>query len=140
MTVGPWVATDAFATLLSGVGLDGEEVFKVALFGSDSNLSTSSTTYAGVTGEHPQECGYVTGGVSVTVTGSDTAALTVVPEFTATSGEFVARGSITARYAALYEVGGDVAAFCLLDDTPADVTVQAGQTLRVESPDVVVVV
>lgn len=138
MTVGPWVATTGFASLLGGAGLDGDEVWKVALFRSTSNLSTSSTTYAGVTGEHPQECGYVTGGVSVAVTGSDTAALTVVPEFVATSGEFVARGSITARWAALYEVGGNVAAFCLLDDTPADVTVNAGDTLRVESPDVMV--
>lgn len=140
MTVGPWIATTGFATLLAGDGLDGEEVWKVALFRSETNLSVSSTTYAGVTDEHPQECGYTTGGVPVAVTGTDTAALADVPEFVVSSGEYVVRGSITARYAALYEVGGNIAAFCELDDTPADVTVHAGDALRITSSPVVVVV
>jgi hypothetical protein len=38
-------------------------------------------------------------------------------------------GSIVARFAVLYEVGGDVLAYCLLDNSPADVTVTTGNTL-----------
>lgn len=136
MTVGPWIATTGFASLLSGAGLSGSENFKVALFRSGTNLSASSTTFAGVTSEQPAENGYTAGGVSVSVAGSDTAALASVPEFVVTGGEFVARGSITARYACLYQVGGNVAAFC---DLGEDVTVHAGDTLRIESAAGVVV-
>ncbi len=135
--IGPWVPTDAFVTLMGGDGIDGEEDWKVALFLSTSNLSTSSTTYAGVTNEHAASNGYTTGGVSVTLAVTEDAIrLATVPEFTAEPGEFVARGAITARWAALYEVAGNVAAFCLLDDTPADVSAVAGQTLRIVKPDV----
>ena len=42
-----------------------------------------------------------------------------------------AGGSITARFACLYEVAGDVLAYCLLDSTPADVTATDGNTLTV---------
>lgn len=38
-------------------------------------------------------------------------------------------GSIVARYAVLYEVGGNVLAYCLLDSAPADVTATTGNTL-----------
>lgn len=128
--IGPWVPTTAFAGDVSGS-------WKVALFQSGSNLSVSSTTYAGVTGEHPANYGYATGGVSVELDDDgDTIRLATVPEFTATSGTFTARGKIVARYAALYQVGGNVAAFCELDTNPADVTAQAGETLRITEPDV----
>jgi hypothetical protein len=128
--IGPWTPTSSFGGTVSGD-------WKVALFRSGSNLSTSSTTYAGVTDEHPAEYGYVTGGVEVELDDDgDAIRLATVPEFTATSGLYTVRGKIVARYAALYQVGGDVAAFCLLDTTPADVTVLAGQTLRITEPDV----
>jgi hypothetical protein len=42
-------------------------------------------------------------------------------------------GSLVARYAALYEVAGDVLAYCLLDSAPADVTVTTGNTLTIDS-------
>jgi hypothetical protein len=42
-----------------------------------------------------------------------------------------AGGSITARFAVLYEVAGDVLCYCLLDSTPADVTATDGNTLTV---------
>jgi hypothetical protein len=44
-----------------------------------------------------------------------------------------AGGSITARYAVIYDVTtGDLLAYCLLDSTPADVTVTAGNTLTIQ--------
>lgn len=128
--IGPWTPTTSFGGTVSGD-------YKVALFLSTSNLSTSSTTYAGVTNEHAAGYGYVTGGVAVELDDDgDAIRLADVPEFTATSGMYTARGRIAARYAALYEVGGDVAAFCLLDTTPADVTANAGETLRITEPNV----
>ena len=40
-------------------------------------------------------------------------------------------GSITARFAVIYESGGNVLCYCLLDSTPADVTATDGNTLTV---------
>ena len=45
-------------------------------------------------------------------------------------------GSIVARFAVLYEVSGDVLAYCLLDSTPADVTTTAGNTLTISAGNV----
>jgi len=122
---------------MGGAGITGAETWKVALFLSTSNLSVSSTTFAGVTNGHAAGYGYVAGGVAVTLSVTATEIrLADVPEFVAESGEFTARGAITARWAALYEVAGDVAAFCLLDATPDDVTVNAGDTLQITTADV----
>lgn len=137
MAIGPWLLTDSFRTKLVDDGLRVTSAsWKVALFLSTSNLSVASTTYAGVTNEHANANGYVTGGeaVTLTLTGSTTVtvSLSAIPEFNATGG------SITARWAGLYEVGDAVAAICLLDDTPADVTATAGFALEVDSPDVFV--
>ena len=42
-----------------------------------------------------------------------------------------AGGSIVARYAVIYESAGNVLCYCLLDATPADVTVTDTYTLTV---------
>ena len=103
--------------------------FKVALFLSTSNIGAASTTYAGVTNEHAAANGYTTGGIAVTHTLAGTTTVTVDwstdPVWTASGG------SITARFAVIYEVAGDVLAYCLLDSTPADVTATTGNTLTV---------
>src|SRR5688572_28986473 len=101
----------------------------MALFLSSSNLSSASTTYAALTGEHANANGYTTGGIAVTLTLSGTNPVTVDiqtdPVWTASGG------SIVARYAVIYEVGGDVLMYCLLDSTPADVTVTTGNPLTI---------
>ena len=104
--------------------------FKCALFTDSSNLGASSTTYAGVTGEVSAANGYSTGGVSVAFTIAGTTSVTV--SFTV-NPFWVATGSgIVARYAAIYETSGDVVCYCLLDSTPANYTVPAGQTLTID--------
>lgn len=132
MAIGPWNPTDGFRAKLGTDGVVGS--WKLALFRSTSNLSAASTTYAGVTNEVANGNGYTTGGVAVTLTVTGTTSVTIslsaVPSFTASGG------SIVARWAALYEVGADVAAFCLLDDTPADVTITSGSTFNLTSTDV----
>lgn len=94
-------------------------------------MGASSTTYAGVTNEHANANGYTTGGIAVAFTlagtTSVTASFTSNPVWTATGG------SITARFAAIYELSGDIAFYCLLDNTPADVTATAGNTLTIDS-------
>lgn len=133
MAAGTWTVTTTTRTkILNGQFDVDSDTYKCALFLSTSNISTSSTTYAGVTNEHANANGYTTGGITVSPLAlSGTTSVTVKfgtnPVWTASGG------SITARFAVLYESGGDVVAYCLLDSTPADVTATAGNTLTVDS-------
>lgn len=103
--------------------------FKMALFLSTSNIGSGSTTYAGLTNEHANANGYTTGGKALTpsLTGTTTVTWDVDDQTWTASG-----GSITARFAVIYEVGGNVLCYCLLDSTPADVTATDGNTLTVQ--------
>ena len=103
--------------------------FKVALFLSTSNIGAASTTFAGVTNEHAAANGYTAGGIAVTHTLAGTTTVTV--DWSADPVWTASGGSITARFAVLYEVAGDVVCYCLLDSTPADVTATTGNTLTV---------
>lgn len=130
MAAGAWTFTNGGRTrLLNGTFDIDTDSFKCALFLSTSNIGSGSTTYAGLTNEHSNANGYTTGGIAVTLTLSGTTTVTVDistdPVWTASGG------SITARYAVIYEVGGDVLCYCLLDSTPADVTATTGNTLTV---------
>lgn len=126
---GAWQFTATARTkMLNGTWDFDTDTFKMALFLSTSNISTSSTTYAGVTNEHANANGYTTGGVAITFSLSGTTTVTV----DSTDAIWNASGgSIVARFAVIYEVGGDVVAFCLLDDAPADVSVSTGNQLTV---------
>lgn len=127
MAAGNWLLTNEFRTELSkGTFLDADS-YKIALFQSTSNIGAASTTYVGLTNEVANANGYTTGGNAVTLSRSGTTTVTfdtTDPAVWTASG-----GSIVARYAVLYEVGGRVVAYCLLDSTPADVTVTTGNTL-----------
>lgn len=130
MAAGAWTFTDAGRKkLLDGTFDLDTDSFKMALLLSTSNIGAASTTHAGVTNEHANANGYTTGGIAVTLVLSGTTTVTVDvsvdPVWTA------AGGSIVARFAEVYEVGGDVLCYCLLDSTPADVTATNGNTLTV---------
>lgn len=130
MAAGAWTFPDGARTkLIDGTFDIDSDTWKEALFLSTSNLGASTTTYAGATNEHSNANGYTTGGISITLTLAGTTTVTVDistdPTWTASGG------SIVARFAAIYEVSGNVLCYCLLDSTPADVTTTTGNTLTV---------
>jgi hypothetical protein len=132
LAAGTWTFTNAARTnLLDGTVPIASGTFKMALFLSTSNVGAASTTYAGVTNEHANANGYTTSGISVDLTLAGTTTVTIDiatdPVWTASVG------SITARYAGIYEVGADVLCYCQLDTTAGgtDVTATAGNTLTV---------
>lgn len=133
MAAGTWTFTNSARTkILNGQFDFDSDSFKCALFLSTSNLSTSSTTYAGLTNEvGTTNTGYTTGGIAVAFTLSGTtsvtASFTTNPQWTAGSA------NLTAKWAAVYEVGGDVVCFCTLDSGGADVTATEGNTLTIDS-------
>ena len=131
MAAGNWTFTDGARTrMLNGTFDFDTDTFKVALFLSTSNIGAASTTYAGVTNEHANANGYTTGGISLgalTLAGTTTVTVDDPSDMVWTASG----GSITARFGVLYESGGDVVCYFLLDSTPADVTATTGNTLTI---------
>jgi hypothetical protein len=132
MAAGPWTLTNAARTnLLNGTHDIDSDSWKVALLLSTSNIGASSTTYAALTNEHANANGYTTGGIAVTLVLAGTTSVTV--SFAANPTWTASGGNIVARFGVLYEVAGQVLAYCLLDSTPADVTTTTGNTLTLDS-------
>lgn len=130
MAAGAWTFTAAGRKfLLDGTFDIDTDTFKMALLLSTSNIGSGSTTYAGLTNEVANANGYTTGGIGVTMTLAGTTTVTATyssnPVWTASGG------SITGRFAVIYEVSGNILCYCLLDSTPADVTATTGNTLTV---------
>src|SRR3990167_9316095 len=132
MAAGNWLFTNGGRTkLLDGTFDLDTDTFKIALFLSTSNLDATSTTYAALTNQHGNQGapGYETGGAATTVSLSGTTTVTV----DATDVSWTATGgSIQAKFAVLYEVGGNVLAYCQLDSGGADVTVTVGNILTIQ--------
>ena len=131
MAAGAWTFTDGGRTrLLNGTFDLDTDTYLCALFLSTSNIGAASTTYAGVTNEHANANGYTTGGISMgalTLAGTTTVTVDDPADLVWTASG----GSITARFAVIYESGGDVLCYCLLDSTPADVTATDTNTLTI---------
>jgi len=130
MAAGAWTFTNTGRTsLLNGTFDVDSDTYKMALFLSTSNLAAATTTYAGLTNEHANANGYTTGGIAVALTLAGTTTVTV--DITTDPVWTASGGSIVARFAVIYEVGGNVLCYCLLDNAPADVTATTGNTLTV---------
>jgi hypothetical protein len=129
---GAWTFTNASRTnMLNGTHDFDTDTFLTALFLSTSNIGAASTTYAGVTNEHANGNGYTTGGISMgalTLSGTTTVTVDDPADMVWTASG----GSIVARFGVLYESGGQVVAYFLLESTgPADVTATSGNTLTI---------
>ena len=130
MTAGAWLFTATGRTsLIDGTFDIDSDSYKCCLLTSSSNISSGSTTYAGLTGEVANANGYTTGGIAVAF--ALTGTTTVKATFTSNPVWTASGGSIVARYAAVYEVGGRVLCYALLDSSPADVTATTGNTLTI---------
>lgn len=131
MAAGAWVFTNTARTkMLDGQFAIATDTYKMALFLSTSNLSTSSTTFAGCTNEvGTTNTGYTAGGIAVdlTLAGTTTVTADIATDPVWTAGS----ANLTAKWAAIYEVGGDILCFALLDSGGADVTATSGNTLTV---------
>ena len=112
--------------------------FKINLYLSTSNCDTltSHDALADLTNQVATNYGYTQNDKAVTITTSETGGTVTVDETTnpvwTASG-----GSITARYAVIYDdTHADKMPLCvmLLDATPADVTATAGNTLTITQP------
>jgi hypothetical protein len=141
MAAGKWKVYDlAKKYLADGThDLDDTTNWKMALFLSTSNantLSVGTSVYGDLTNEHANANGYTTGGVAVAGESWTNAAGTIT--FTLANGLWTASGgSIVARFAVIYRnatvntIVKPLLCVCLLDTTPADVTVTTGNTLTV---------
>jgi hypothetical protein len=131
MAAGAWTFTNSTRTnILDALHDVDTDTHKMALFLSTSNLSTSSNTYAALTNEvGTTNTGYTTGGNSVTLAKSGTTTVTV----TQSAGVQWTAGSanLTAKWAVIYEVSGNIICFATLDSGGADVTATNGNTLTV---------
>lgn len=133
MAAGAWTFTNSTrANLLDALTDVDTDTYKMALFLSTSNLSASSNTYAALTNEvGTTNTGYTTGGASIAMTKSGTTTVTVVittaPVWTAGSA------NLTAKWAVIYEVSGNILCYATLDSGGADVTATSGNTLTVGS-------
>lgn len=124
-----WSFTNTARTYLLDGTIDiGVSTMKCALFDSGSNLADTSTTFAGVTAEEAGT-GYTAGGAAITLNlaGTTTVTCDIATDPVWTAGA----GGITCRFAAIYEVAGNILCWSLLDNTPADVTATSGNTLTV---------
>lgn len=137
MAAGPWVIYNEFkATLgLKALNLNVDSM-KVALFTSTSNAGNAALTpaqYATLTNQVAAANGYATGGVACAPTYSQAAGTATFD--TADASWTASGGSIVARFAVVYDdtaANKDLIAYCLLDNTPADVTVTTGNTLTIQ--------
>ena len=136
MPAGKWKLYDT-AKLNIGDGTTdlNSHTFKIALFTSSSNANTlTNSTLASLTNQVANANGYTTGGntlSSVTWTQSSGTATFDAADTTWTASG----GSITARFAVIYDdtsASDSLVAVCLLDTTPADVTVTDGNTLTIQ--------
>lgn len=131
MAAGAWIPVNGARSdiLDAGQHIDSDS-YKIALFTSASNLTAASTTFAGVTGE-VSNTGYTAGGTAVAMTKSGTttvtAVMTTAPVWTAGTA------TLTAKWAAIYKVAGNVLFFALLDSGGADVSATSGNTYTVGS-------
>ena len=125
ITPGPWLFTTAARTKLANSTFRFTlDTWKCGLVLSTSNIGAGSTTWAGVDHEHANATATPPAGLTVAFSLSGTTSVDInwaSPPYWVAVG-----GSIVARRAVIFESGGDVLAYCLLDNNDADVTTAAG--------------
>jgi len=138
MTADAWQVYDVFYDELGNEAhdLNATDVIKMALMTSSYTPSlTADVSFSVIdANEVASGTGYTTGGDAVAATwdaATNTLTFDVANNVWTASG-----GSIVARYAVLYNTNApgalnDLIAYCLLDNSPADVTATDGNTLTI---------
>jgi hypothetical protein len=141
MAAGPWVIYDEFKDSLGEKKINlATDTIKVGLFLSTSNAGSASLAtaqYATLTNQHANANGYTTGGVTCASTYTQTGGTATFD--LADAAWTASGGSIVARFAVIYSdtaTNKDLIAYCLLDSTPADVTVTTGNSLTIQIANV----
>ena len=136
MAAGKWkVYEQAKLDIANGlIDLDSHS-FKINLYLSTSNCNTLSgtTTLAALTNQVATAFGYTQSTKAVTITTANSSGTITVDETTNPTWT-ASGGSITARYAVIYDdTHASKQALCvmLLDTTPADVTATTGNTFTI---------
>ena len=131
MAADAWVVHDKFKENILKGDIDTDtDTFSIRLYTSASNIATTSLEAVGSATNELSGNGYTAGGITRTVTVSESSGTTT---FDIADAQWTASGgSITARYAAIIDdTTSEVVAHSLLDDTPADVTATDGNTFSV---------
>lgn len=143
MAAGAWTLYNDFKANLSKKRIDlSADTIKCALFLSTSNAMDAALVgaqYASLTNQHANANGYTTGGVTVAGSLTGGGATSTITFDTADASWTASGGNIVARAAVLYSdtsANKDCIAYMLLDSTPADVTVQNGNTLTIQIANV----
>lgn len=133
MAADAWKAYNSFRKNVGDGLIDLDtHTFNVALFLSASNANdVAQTVYTALTSEHANASGYLTGGAALTGVTWNYSGTTATFDFTDPTWT-ASGGSIICRYAVIYDdtaAGKPLVCFSLLDNSPADVTVTAGNPL-----------
>lgn len=134
MAAGNWIAYDGLKTHLFNKLIDMDtDTFKMQLHTSAYVPDrTADDVAADLSDEHANANGYTTGGITLAgVAVSEGVAGTMKWTFTAPVWT-ASGGSIVARYAVILDTtAAKLVAYCLLDTTPADITVTTTNTLTI---------
>lgn len=133
MAAGAWTLTNgAIKLIVDGTIIPDTDTFKMSLHTSAGNVSVTSTTFAGLTGEvSSTNTGYTAGGASVGITSTTTTTNDLTVSQDAAVVWTAGTANLTAKWAVIYEVGGNVMCFATLDSGGADVTATNTNTLTV---------
>ena len=134
MAAGAWVFTDAGRTnLLNGTFDIDDDIWKMALHTSSGTQPGAATTlWSGLSTSEvgTVNTGYVAGGETILLelSGTTTVKVDITTDPVWTAGT----ANLVAHWAVIYEVGGNVLCYCLLEETgPVSVTTTSGNTLTV---------
>ncbi len=131
MSAGSWVmVASARKNLLNGTFDLDTDTFKMALLASTAIITaTTDDAFATVSANEvgTSSTGYATASLTLTLAGASTVTMDIGtdPMWTATTDGF------TARYAVIYESGGNMLCFAPLESNSTDVTITTGNTLTV---------
>lgn len=136
MAAGPWLLYNDFKAQIFKklMDLDATDTIKVALVLSTSNainVALVGATYGALTNEVANGNGYTTAGATAASPVISGGGATGTITFDTANVTWTGSGAgFTARAAVIYDsTTGDLIAYCLLDSTPADVTVASGVVL-----------